>query len=476
MCINVFDFIFYFYISFPHLQLNCFIKKICLFAIKSTLIFNNISAESKQKMNNQSKVVNVKELIDIALAVPNLGVVNLMILRCLLHIIVQKSNLQHCDVQFQNFPHERIGNTESEPTNNFYLAGFRNGQFTSTMKKETFTYKIKAIEKETEDKHDANDILNCILEGIDASVEPREICKNIVSDLNDTIMEGGALLQEDLSRTLAEELKKKKDHIKIEKDLGMLIGNVVQNVFDCKDPFIRNSEIGDLIMGIVGNEIKELNDKISNQISDAISSVKAKQEILLEHMNKEITRDQIKYMSEETQKSQLNPLFANKNVDSVDYLSSEPIRKSILVQPNENRRYDVNEMSRFSRDYTPLNMSDTEQLRRNVQVQTPLQSDVSSEVSRDISNRNTKFMIKDAEIVSNKSRFCGGKHTITDKKNNNLMKNGFKDQHIESIVNDIRQKLRNQLINQKRGNQSNPCCGCRVKNNSFAVQGNQFFN
>lgn len=111
-------------------------------------------------------LVKLDQLVDIALAMPKLGVLDLSALRSLLHILVRKMNLQHCKVELPDTWErvERILKSRPPIAINEYNAGKLVQQEHSEV--DNSVIKVKHPKKRSDSNNDGNGIVSNILDGI----------------------------------------------------------------------------------------------------------------------------------------------------------------------------------------------------------------------------------------------------------------------------------------------------------------------
>lgn len=417
----------------------------------------------------KSNTVNVKDLIDVALADPKLGVVNLMILRCLLHIIVQRSDLEHCLVQFQDI---QINNNKYRANDLLHLSQFKNGKLlVDETNKILPIFKIKYIKSDLVNKNGIIDILNNIIDFVSDFVDSKDLCNEIISTILINIEDAENSFEKDRLELL-EERKKENENDSVQQDLKCIINKIIQSVYDQNDPFIRISEIDEFVKKTIEIEIHKLNEEISTSISENMRILEANQNFLRQKIEQGKSKTYAKEAVQDLSKRQ-NSNFTQLYNDSSDDGHIESIRKSILLSSNDNGMDLINTNDRDSRMHIPICLKDGEQTKRNAEIQVSIHSESSLEASIVDIPVKTKEQIFIQKVRP--SRFCGGKHTIINKTKNNLLKKGLNDQYIENIVNKIRQNLRSQLMQNEGKQQPNKCCRCMHKKNLFALLGKPIF-
>lgn len=422
--------------------------------------------------------MDLHKLIDLALATPQIGVINLSILKSLLHIIVQQLKLDTCKIEFDgDFANqvESLRSIVSEPTVriNEYTS---NGNLITEFERPAYTIKAEhsdphpvdvmpeskqfkttitplasfdrntaaaastAIKTENSARYESSDDFKCtndtvinvrnledrFLEpsaeatetmidcefiqsmtktscSIRRKLSPIEIVRNIVDDIVSTATSGHTSPTQQGQRWSC--VKRVLNEILVNVyDAEQLVPEAFSAIAEVDDPFIRRSEIEEIIERVITNRLPPEGAICRMEVFDNIQKLLDNSQLI---DNQTITYDIRQYFERNVQHlcDKLDRYIQSKIEMENDSVNGERL-KPVTVED-----------AQLQTDPAPAKRSCPQNVNKGF-----------SKPPISASSREPK-------------RFCGGRHTLTTPSTRLMRKGNFKDQYIDLLAQQMKDKL-----------------------------------
>lgn len=337
--------------------------------------------------------MNIEVLVDMALATPKSGVLNLSILHSLLHIIIRKLNLHKCKVEFTDRLHENMKNTKQHlkcmRINEYHAGNLVETELDNNAEDKIIKIKrIYEIPTSQEKLHIASEVLADIINSFGVCNERLQISKEIVSGIIESTATKASCnrylktILTDIIENTTKSCVEKKDFVTFN-----VLNDIIQQVCESSDPFLRSSQIEEII-----------NKKLLENCDATLEF-----------------KESLKYFEEDLQKKMENFLRTLVENKAIDEVSQEKISTVNLFK-------DAETQAGLSED------SEHERLQQNITI-----------LERQLLYTNSSRGIDLHESENNPKRCCGGDYTCTTPSNRIFRKGNFKEQYIDFIAQQMKQ-------------------------------------
>lgn len=431
----------------------------------------------------RKETLNISELVDLALASPKSGVVNLSILRCLLHVLVRNSRLNECNIEFRDQLHGIVEKARKQRPSHvtFHMSKFIDGKLRRFVDAEfPGTLKIKTTEEcLTENWSVADSILNHVFNQINSDAIATDISRSTVAEIVESTLDQTSAKDELESsiRLIVEEIAKENRSMAEEKGKYRMSLHIIEDLIslalDRSDPCIRLSQIEEKVSDILMRKMhSECVDNLRLEIGKTQNFVERE----IEQMKKSIANERKK--SDSTRRAE-ETSGKSKTADSAITLVNDDQNSPMKRRTSIESRKFHSKIESLCQDFTLIEDSSEKKASKKPNEESDFieRTEICSEESscsdnirsniKMVQNRNIetqysfdsldKACISDVKTESHPkllskpkrqatevkaTRNCGGAHTVSLKSNQKSKKSITNDQYIDFLAIEMKENLR----------------------------------